>query len=122
MFRQPLLHGFGTVEPAIVTHHPNLASGVPGNQHNQERQKLSSAFTLSDGICQLASFIVNSAVDHGLLVLARGRDLRLSSEWCPHSSQCGMTMYFHFVLEDQDFVSIVGDRFFFSLRSLIAAF
>lgn len=119
---QPLLHGLGVVEPAVVTYQADLAPGVGGDQRHQEHEKVRAVLGGRNGVDGLAAGVVDPALDDLLFILPRSGDFGLAAHPGPHASQGGQAVDFDLVLKDQRLRSVRGQRFFLSRRNWALAF
>jgi hypothetical protein len=119
---EPLLDCACVVEPSVVAHQANLATGVRLDQGNKEDEEIHPTLTVGNCVGDLARRVVDAAVDDLFLVLAGRWDLRLRPHWCPHPRQSRMPMNLHFVLEDERVRSVLLQGFFFNRRNCFVAF
>jgi hypothetical protein len=78
---QPLTHSFGVMQPAVVTNQADLSTRKSSQERYQECEEVGSRLGWSDRVCDPAYSVIDATIDHGLLVLSRGRDLRLRADW-----------------------------------------
>ena len=109
---EPLLDHACVVEPPVVAHQANLATGVRLDQGDKEDEEIHSTLAVGECVGDLARRVIHAAVDDLLLVLAWCWDLRLFADRRPHPRERGMPVNLDFVLEDKSVWGILLQRFF----------
>ena len=109
---EPLLDCACAVEPSVVAHQANLATGVRLDQGDEEDQEIHSTLAVGNCVGDLARRVIHAAVDNLFLVLTRCWNLRLFPDRRPHARQRRMPVNLDFVLEDKGLGGVLFQGFF----------
>jgi hypothetical protein len=110
------------MEPSIVAHQANLATGIQLDQGDKEDEEIHPTLAVGNCVGDFARRVIHTTVDDLLLVLTRCWDLRLFPHWRPHPRQSRVPVNLNLVLEDERLRGVLLQGFFFNRRNCFFAF